>query len=515
MSVRERQRPPVGHGEVVCDPPYAEWSSVASANADSSACWPDELRKLRDSARAEAVETAEEYSRRIGVVPRPGHAGLIAMTGHQPTLYHPGVWAKDFLVQRLTDDVASLGIDLVVDTDAAAVVELVAPCLSPGVSVCRVPLAEPPEGSAFVQAPVPDAAARAAFRDGGARALGTLPAPALGHHFAAFCDALEHVAEGCDDLGMAMTAARRRYERPSGTDYLELPVSVLSSGETFRSFAANIISDAPRFARAYNDALAEYRSLTGTRSAAQPFPDLLTGPDATEVPFWLLSDGVRQALSVDAGGRLWAGGAVVAEARDASAAGLRALARRGLLVAPKAIALTLFARLFVADLFVHGIGGGRYDRVTDGVMGRYYGIAPPRFVVASMTLLLPTGCRVTGDAEVAALEERLHRLAHNPDQVLGDIEFDTLDERARAEALAHEKRRLVHAIATEGADRKALGLKIRELNAELAGLLEPLAARTRHELERARSARDASAVLTDRTYPYCLWDPREVMDKVR
>ena len=35
-------------------------------------------------------------------------------------------------------------------------------------------------------------------------------------------------------------------------------------------------------------------------------------------------------------------------------------------IAPKALALTLFARMFVCDLFIHGVGGGRYDRVTDG-----------------------------------------------------------------------------------------------------------------------------------------------------
>jgi len=29
------------------------------------------------------------------------------------------------------------------------------------------------------------------------------------------------------------------------------------------------------------------------------------------------------------------------------------------------------------------------------------------------------------------------------------------------------------------------------------------------------AAQQAADVLTDRTYPYCLWDPLEVADKVR
>jgi hypothetical protein len=45
--------------------------------------------------------------------------------------------------------------------------------------------------------------------------------------------------------------------------------------------------------------------------------------------------------------------------------------------------------------------------------------------------------------------------------------------------------------------------------------MAPVIDETRAALGRAREARDASAILTDRTYPFCLWDPREVADKVR
>ena len=35
---------------------------------------------------------------------------------------------------------------------------------------------------------------------------------------------------------------------------------------------------------------------------------------------------------------------------------------------PRALTLTLFARLCVADFFIHGIGGGKYDEVTDRII---------------------------------------------------------------------------------------------------------------------------------------------------
>ncbi len=45
----------------------------------------------------------------------PGSA--IVMTGHQPELYHPGVWVKDFLLQRLSEETGASAIDVVVDSD--------------------------------------------------------------------------------------------------------------------------------------------------------------------------------------------------------------------------------------------------------------------------------------------------------------------------------------------------------------------------------------------------------------
>jgi hypothetical protein len=182
---------------------------------------------------------------------------------------------------------------------------------------------------------------------------------------------------------------------------------------------------------------------------------------------------------------------------------------------PRALTLTMFERLFTCDLFIHGTGGARYDEVTDAVTRAYFAIEPPRFATASMTLLLPIGGQIVTDEDVVAAERRLKRLEHNPDELLDEVEFDTVAERREAERLAAEKARLVAAISQPGADRKALGREIREVNEALVRLLRPLFEHVAAEVERVRAARDASEVLTDRTYPFCLWDACEVFDKVR
>jgi len=518
MSVHGRIAPPEGHGEVLCDPPYADWAGLVLANRASAEDWPDTLRSLRAEARADVLEAADAYSRARGIADLVDKdaARPIVMTGHQPELYHPGVWVKDFLLDLLASEVDAAAIDLVVDTDKASELSLGIPRLGPPVDVQTATLAPEAAGS-FCQASVPDEAARAAFRVEGVRALSELPAPALAHHFESFCDAIDEAAAVADDRADLMTIARRVFESAAGSAYLELPVSHMARMPSFGRFAESVMAEAERFRSAMNAALGAYRERTATRSAAQPFPDLEADGDLVELPFWLLRDGRRERVWAHAAGGLHAG-----EGEDrqpvwmpGDTGAVEGLSAHGWVLAPKALTLTLFARLFASDLFIHGTGGGRYDRVTDAVIRAYYGVEPPRYVVASMTLLLPLGAHVATAEEVSALTQALHRLEHNPDAMLDEVEFDDDDEYRAARALAEEKTALVEAIGQPDADRKRIGTRIREVNASLAELLEPVAADLRLRLDRARSAHDAAEVLMDRTYAYCLWDPREVMDKVR
>lgn len=522
--MRVRPHTPVGHGEVLTEPAYEEWAGIAAANAAQAATWEGSIAGMpigvfRTLARTEALALADEFSASLGVpVARPGDAtGLIVMTGHQPELYHPGVWVKDFLLQRLADETGATAIDVVVDSDGFDRVELRTPCFRTGVGRCAAVLAESGPDGCYACTPSPSEHEVAAFREAGCKALETLPAPALLRHFGCFCDGLASACAENEDLASAITVARRRYEARAGTTYLELPLTRQARTSSFRRFVTHLALDAARFAQAYNSELAAFRERTGTRSQAQPFPDLGIASELVELPLWLAAGGRRRTVWArrgDAPALLVDGEVIVALGTEPDVA-LARLSAAELTIAPKALALTLFERVFVSDLFIHGVGGGRYDQVTDGVIARFFGFEPPRFAVASMTLYLPLGAHEVTDAEVAEVEQRLNRLAHNPDQLLGEMEFESMAERQRVTALAAEKCDLVLAIAEPDADKKTIGARIREVNAAMATLMEPFVRETQTELEELKTLRDASEVLTDRTYPFCLWDPLEVADKVR
>jgi len=515
---RARPTLPHGHGEVLTAPPFVSWAQSAQDAAIASALWNadvdgEPLPHLRLTARREALAAAEAFCRRFDIeVATPPDPSLVIVTGHQPSLFHPGVWIKNFLVDRCVNESVSagrptVGLNLVVDSDGFDSVSLVAPCLGAEVGRCVQYLAVGTSDGCYSCSSVPSTEDIEEFCEGGRRMLATLPAPAIGRHFEDFCVQLRATAPQAENLGELLAVARRRFEAPTGTAYLELPVTELSSTRTFRRFVSHLAANAERFANDYNAELAAFRAATQTRSAAQPFPDLTIRSDAVELPFWVLDGKVRTTLWV----RTHDCALVMPEQNSLE---FRTIADE-MHLAPKALALTMYVRTFIADLFVHGVGGGRYDRVTDGVISRFFGIEAPPFAVASMTVYLPLGGHVVGDEEIAEARRRLHRFEHNPDAMLPEVDFDSAEERDRAVSLASEKAALVLEIQDPDADKKTLGARIRQVNAELAALLEPLARQLRVELESLEGQAASAEVFTDRTYPFCLWNPLEVQDKAR
>lgn len=523
--IQSRPHLPAGHGELLTRPPYDEWAGLVAANRERASAWRftvagrdvDDVRRL---AREDVLAVSQRFSAKLRVPLTPVLAAEepLIMTGHQPELYHTGVWVKDFLLDRIAGSVGANAVDVVVDSDGFDAVTIEAPCWAPDVRRCRQYLAIGTADSCYACSPVPSADDLEVFCTSAGSMLSTLPSPSVKRHFDDFCGHLRSARLDADDLAQLVTIARRRYEAAAGTGYLEAPLTHLARTESFACFIVDMALDGVRFATDYNAELAFYREAHRTRSALQPFPDLAIEHGRVELPLWALRQGTRRtvwASKVEGGIRLLAGDDEIALLPEEPADAVRALQEAGISLAPKALALTLFVRVFCCDLFIHGVGGGRYDRVTDGVCRRFYGVEPPSFAVASLTMYLPIGARIVTDEEVAAAKERMNRLEHNPNQALGDVDFGSEDERIRAFALAAEKSELVSAIALPGADKKSLGGRIRAVNTELAALLEPLRAEYAAELSSLEAQRDASDVFTDRTYPFCFWSPEEIADKVR
>jgi hypothetical protein len=106
---------------------------------------------------------------------------------------------------------------------------------------------------------------------------------------------------------------------------------------------------------------------------------------------------------------------------------LLGLASQGIRLRPRALITTLYARLFLSDLFVHGIGGAKYDQLTDLIMDRFFGVQPPDFMTMSATVLLLEDRTRGMLEEIRETRQLLREFRFHPEQHLAQsVETDRL-----------------------------------------------------------------------------------------
>ncbi len=515
-----RFRAPAGNGEVLADPPFAEVPRLVAENrrrldrADVVVGGLP-LRELRALARREALDRASvgrvESSRpdaehgRVAVDdsnPNPRGFGFAANTGatraaasgledstrptspepdgplilagHQPELSHPGVWVKHFALNGIARRVGGVPLNLIVDNDTLKSAALPVPSYRAGhtESVTLGPIAfDRFDGeTAYEDRLILDADTFRAFPRRVAGRTNDWP----------FRPLLPDVWQpGAARIGEAFTAMRLDRERAWGCYNHELRVSRLSQTEAFRRFAAHLLADLPRFAEAYNAAIRAYREANRIDSVNHPAPELAGG----EAPFWVRTgaDGRRSRATA-----------------ASDPAHLR----------PRALTLTLFARVCFGDFFIHGIGGGKYDEVTDAIIRDYFGIEPPAYQVLSATLHLPLPGFRTSAADLARAEWVCRDTHWNPQRHLSEEDARRPEVRAlvsdRAVMIAAEPSR------EEREARRAWYRALRSNTERLRPFVEAQGlgalARLNHAIEEAES----NAVLRRRDYSWVLY-PEETL----
>jgi hypothetical protein len=177
------------------------------------------------------------------------------------------------------------------------------------------------------------------------------------------------------------------------------------------------------------------------------------------------------------------------------------LQRRGLKVRSRALTNTLFARLFVADLFIHGIGGAKYDELTDEVIRRFYGLMPPGYLVLSATLRLPLPTFQATPEHCRQQAARVRDLWYNPQRHLAAKGMGD----GKLSELVRQKESWVARAPASARDKKERFDKLRAITAQLREQLGDEPQRLRDALTRCQTEVEANAVLGRRDYPFCLF----------
>lgn len=488
MLNRERLVAPASDGGVLLEPPMPHLLRTAERSAEifrgaAVSLLGRDLAEVRAEARR---QWAGESS------------GPVWVLGHQPEFMHVGVWFKHVVADRLARRTSGVAVNLVVDNDepkSSALRTVRVDDGRPVVTDVPIPTARP--ARPFEQWPAMNAEQVASFgeavRAGMGEAFGRSTMPTV----------LSGFGEADAESGFVgqMIAGRRRIDAIAGVSLVERRVSEAWGGPLL----GQIIVDAERFAAAYNQALAAYRRAHGIKGTTRPVPDLASAGGRVELPLWTYRpDGARRRVFVALRGdafTLFADVEPVAtlsrrEIEQWCARDPRLAPGTDYAVRPRALSLTLWARLVLGDVFIHGIGGAKYDEMTDDLMRRYFGVEPPPMVCASATLRLPAAT-VTPDVTGAA--RRLRDWTFNPHRVAHDASAlaPMLTERA---ALIERSRRLRDASPKAHAVRHEVFGAIRSVNERMRGREPSTAERLRAALAEAVTAARHSRALASREY---------------
>jgi hypothetical protein len=513
-------RAPSGDGQTLVDPSWQAMPDAVARNREllSYAQYDMQGQSLADlsaAARRSLLSRALGYTAEYREVPdRWRKIASIAsvpflLSGHQPELFHPGVWYKNFVLGSLARKLDGVGIHLLIDSDTCRSASIRVPTGSvqePGIEAVAYdePMAEVPHEERMIR----DAETFGTFAERAALLVRPFVPEPLVEELWPLVMARNSSQR---NLGLRLAQGRHALEETWQNETLELPQSAVCELPEFAWFVAHLLANLPRFWAAYNDALAHYRRAHRIRGHAQPVPDLDAADGWLEAPFWIWSTGdpVRRPLYARQMGdelvltdrHSQTISLAISDDGDAGAAAgqLSELASRGIKLRTRALTTTLFARLVLSDLFLHGIGGAKYDQVTDHIVRLFFGFEPPEFATISATLRLPIAHEAADASDFGQWKRRLRELRYHPEQ------FVQANGDGRAAELVATKRRWLDVNKTpENARDRHHG--IAAANEALQLLVAPL----RQEIEQERDImrRRGEAILRSRDYSFCLY-PRE------
>ncbi len=509
MSAR-RLAPPTDHGGLSAEPPLGDWVTALQANLTG----PSRIKRFGLDPAGVRRET--------GFGP-----GTLVMSGHQPVLFHPGLWAKPLAASALAQAVGGRAAHKITDQDEPGEGEGWVPeRTETGLRPLSLRLSQPGVPYAFQKPPELGAweSALQSAADSGQAAVQT--------GMAAFGTDLEGGPTSASDWDGWHQGSLQALDKICGTERDYLRASRVWAGKSFRSFLSIWLSDPGKFGGAMNRALARYRKDRGIQHSLTPVPDLAAAEGWFETPFWTAAVGSpRRPLWVQPGVgrvRLRSGEGSVWE--WALGTGGEGLADSPWALWPKALPQSLFSRLFLCDFFVHGLGGGDYEPVNDFFLQELGEPPGPAFGVVSATMFFDPEAAARSksilgkSARVAfwnrAFEKNPEYLLTRPGewgQELPQGLLKSCREAAQDPLLAgpaKEKAELLPRMA-DSTLRGDAGKRISELNRVLTGRLEGLRASFEAfgaGLEGLQRTREALAF---REYAYFCYPPERWLELKR
>lgn len=514
---------PVSHGDVLVTPDQGLMQKQIEENRRSLSgasikVLNHPLNTWRAKYRQDLLQKALRYTEQLGLpVPSVRAGGPWIITGHQCQFNHCGILIKYLLLHRLAEQNSGIALNLVVDSDLPKNMALRLPNrLDNRLAVSDISFENLPANIPTEYLNLPSTEQIENFTNI-AKAL-AVP-QFLSEPLSRSLKSLARAHEVAVNLTDFFTILNRKMAKSLGpTSWLELPVSQMSETTAFLAFAADMIIHANRTHEAYNTALNDYRHMKKVRHISQPLPNLsATVEGGMELPFWLFqTDKPRQALFVRKSNNELVFNTdsmpslriVIKDLQNPES--LRNLfVRHNCSLRPRALTLSIFARLFLGDYFIHGLGGALYEQIADRFVRDYYDLTPPHFATASATLHLPFDSTHDGDGlnrEIRRISRQLRDLRFNPQGYLPDSPAAGQAELVHLRETQIQLAKQLREDKAPARQRSETFMKIHKLNESLFRSIEPVEQQYQGELDSLISDLQQYRLTRDREFYFGLFE---------
>lgn len=479
---------------------------------------------IRDS-RAELFALAKDYTRSYrdtSQLPALTDDKPTILSGHQPTLFHTGVWFKNFYLSHLGSQLNTNAISLVIDNDVAPARSIKVPHLSSDHTEVKTIAFDASDAPIpFEVCRIQDESVFASFSERVSSAISPLVTDSL-------VEELWPLAINCmqnhGNPFLAIAQSRHIVEGQLGQATWEVPLSDICRSLSFATFAVALMTNAGRFLEVYNEGLIQYRQVNKIRSKSHPVPELEQVEGQIELPFWVWTDEnqlrrrlfIRESTAESKTGILsdregFEKNISFEGSGDTSL--ISELENMGVYIRPRALVTTMFSRLFLGDFFVHGIGGGKYDQLTDYIIEHFFQIPAPHFAIATMTAFLPVDLPEQIEGDLAEIDSTIRDFEQAPDRFALNVRklLPHIDLSDAENALVEEKRAWIQReVAPE--DRRDWHLGLEEIHNKLRNQLEGAARELTEHRKSVELAIKQRQLLSSREMSYCLFPKKNLLE---
>ncbi|MCP4267698.1 MAG: hypothetical protein GY777_19385 [Candidatus Brocadiaceae bacterium] len=151
--------------------------------------------------------------------------------------------------------------------------------------------------------------------------------------------------------------------------------------------------------------------------------------------------------------------------------------------------------------FFHGIGGAKYDLITDEIIRDFFTAEPPEYATISATLHLPYKPFDSSKEDMRTLKHVIKDMGFNPDRYASD----EIMEDAGMRTMVTKKTELIAKESHDIKEKHRTFDRLKQLNSLMNEKIRPLIKEKEKEMEDLEKRLRYNSIITNREYAFCIY----------